>query len=452
MPPDTGLDVEKLMRQIRSDADRILNNAPTTFRSAAAIDRLMAEGAAGLAGTDIVAHLARKTSYRYTDFLPLEGRTFVMALYACLLKREPDAREMEPWLEAMRDKGVSKEEMIATISQSSEGRAQNVPLDGPGRARVLVHRLMRLPYAGYALRLVMALIRLPNAGRERAAEVMRLSDALQTAQSELRALRQEQAARQEDSDRRLDRVRDDLRAHLQGHAVGRQAGYLADDLISLDDLAYVAFEDTFRGSREEIKKRLEVYLPYVQRAGAGREEAPILDIGCGRGEWLELCRDHGYAARGIDLNPGMVDHCTALGLSATLSEAVAALEGLPDASLGAITSFHLIEHLGLDSLRGLFAACLRVLRPGGFVLFETPNPENLVVGACNFYIDPSHLRPIPPVTLSFLLTRYGFAEPEVLRLHPLNMFDCPEDAPPTLRRLSDLVNGPLDYCAIATKK
>lgn len=246
-------------------------------------------------------------------------------------------------------------------------------------------------------------------------------------------------------------VREEIHTHLEGHAISRQLPYIEDELFHLDDLAYVAFEDNFRGSREEIKQRLEVYLPYLELAVAGQANAPLLDIGCGRGEWLEVCRDHGLTASGVDINATMAGHCGALGLSVHLGDALAYVQGLADQSLGAITAFHLVEHLGFPALRMLLQECLRVLRPGGIVLFETPNPENLIVGACNFYIDPSHVRPIPPVTLDFILKNKGFVTTEILRLHPLGLFACPQDAPTYLRYMSDMFNGPLDYCAIGRK-
>lgn len=113
---------------------------------------------------------------------------------------------------------------------------------------------------------------------------------------------------------------------------------------SLDGF-YAAFEDRFRGSREEITEKLKVYLPIIAEAQVGSQDSPILDVGCGRGEWLELLRESRYTARGIDINTVMIEQCLARELEVIESDIIAHLQSLPDASLGAVTGFHIIEHL-----------------------------------------------------------------------------------------------------------
>src|SRR5262249_23034517 len=110
---------------------------------------------------------------------------------------------------------------------------------------------------------------------------------------------------------------------------------------SLDDL-YAAFEDKFRGERDEIKKRLEVYLPIVRENSI---TADVLDLGCGRGEWLELMRDTGIAAVGIDHNAIFLGRCRELGLHAIEADAITYLQSLPDGSLSLVTGFHIVEHV-----------------------------------------------------------------------------------------------------------
>ncbi|HEX8604429.1 MAG TPA: class I SAM-dependent methyltransferase [Pseudoduganella sp.] len=177
---------------------------------------------------------------------------------------------------------------------------------------------------------------------------------------------------------------------------------------------YRAFEDRYRGSRETIKERLRAYLPFLRPlAGA---QAPTLDLGCGRGEWLELLGEHGFAARGIDLDDGMLAACIERGLDVANMDALAALRAQPDGSLALVSAFHLVEHIPFDLVRQLIDEALRVLQPGGLLIMETPNPENLVVGASDFYTDPSHERPIPPNLLAFAVEHGGFARHKVVRL------------------------------------
>jgi SAM-dependent methyltransferase len=185
------------------------------------------------------------------------------------------------------------------------------------------------------------------------------------------------------------------------------------------DAFYAAFEDHFRGPREEIKRRVAVYLPLVEATGAGAADAPVLDVGCGRGEWLELLQEHGLRAQGVDMNRIMVMRCKELGLDVVETDALGLLRGLDANSLGAVTGFHIIEHLPYRTLISLFDETLRVLKPGGVAIFETPNPENLIVAACNFYYDPTHRHPLPPEPMHYLAETRGFERVEIKRLHPL---------------------------------
>lgn len=190
---------------------------------------------------------------------------------------------------------------------------------------------------------------------------------------------------------------------------------VAEDEHMLDAF-YVSFEDQFRGTRDDIKQRASYYLPIVAEAGAGSQAAPVLDLGCGRGEWLEVLQDNGLVARGIDLNRIMVQHCIDHGLQATEVDAIAYLRGIGANTLGAVSAMHLIEHLPFRTLVTLFDEALRVLRPGGVVIFETPNPENVTVGACNFYMDPTHRNPLPPPLVQFIAEARGFVGVEIHRL------------------------------------
>ncbi len=177
---------------------------------------------------------------------------------------------------------------------------------------------------------------------------------------------------------------------------------------------YRAFEDRYRGSRDVIKERLRAYLPFLRPLAGARTAA--LDLGCGRGEWLELLGEHGFAARGIDLDDGMLAACIERGLDVQNMDALAALRAQPDGSLALVSAFHLVEHIPFDLVRQLIAEALRALQPGGLLIMETPNPENLVVGASDFYTDPSHERPIPPNLLAFAVEHGGFARHKVVRL------------------------------------
>lgn len=170
---------------------------------------------------------------------------------------------------------------------------------------------------------------------------------------------------------------------------------------------YRALEDRFRGSRDMIKARQSVYLPVVE-ALLQRVPKKIIDIGCGRAEWLELLGGRGLTAVGLDLNDEFVARGQQAGLSVIKGDATEYLGQQPDQSYALVSAFHVVEHLGFEKLLTFMKEAHRVLDDGGAMLLETPNPANLVVGACNFYLDPTHERPIPSILLSFAAEFSGF--------------------------------------------
>ena len=185
----------------------------------------------------------------------------------------------------------------------------------------------------------------------------------------------------------------------------------------MTDDFYRKFEDKHRGSSELVKSRQKFYFPFVDPVLNAYPEAGAFDIGCGRGEWLELLRDKGHYARGMDINQDMLKACFELGLEVALKDGVVGLKEFSDASLAVITAFHVVEHIPFDQLRVLVEHAYRVLRPGGLLILETPNPENIVVGTNNFYLDPTHQKPIPYQLLSFIPEYCGFDYVKVLRLN-----------------------------------
>ncbi len=179
---------------------------------------------------------------------------------------------------------------------------------------------------------------------------------------------------------------------------------------------YHAFENIHRGSRELIRGRLSAYLPFIEPLREFCQPPSALDLGCGRGEWLELLQDNNFLPHGVDLDAGMLADCVARGLPVTQGDAIEHLKQLADESQCIVSGFHIAEHLPFDVLNILVQQALRVLKPGGLLILETPNPENVVVGSSSFYLDPTHLRPIPPPLLSFLPEYHGFARVRIVRL------------------------------------
>jgi SAM-dependent methyltransferase len=215
---------------------------------------------------------------------------------------------------------------------------------------------------------------------------------------------------------------------------------------------YDAFTDRFRGSTAEVSAKLEGYLPDVHRlVGTGG----VVDLGCGRGEWLTLLRDAGVPSSGIDANPRFVAAGRARGLDIELGDAIGHLQGLSPDSVDMVTAFHVIEHLGTEELLALLDAARRALRPGGCVLLETPNPANLVMAACDFYNDPTHRSPLPSALTEYLVSTQGFGDIEVRPLHPkpspLARYGGEGVSPQMHELLSQLLWGPQDYAVLGYK-
>jgi SAM-dependent methyltransferase len=227
----------------------------------------------------------------------------------------------------------------------------------------------------------------------------------------------------------------------------RAAGVVTDHRL---DAFYLSFENHFRGRRSDIKSRVAFYLPYLAATGAGQADRPILDLGCGRGEWLELLKEGNLESRGVDLNSMMVAQCRERGLDVGEDDVLHYLRNLPDGSLGAITGFHIIEHLPFDVLIDLVAESHRVLKPSGVVMFESPNCKNLVVGASNFHIDPTHRSPVFPETAQFILDTHGFERVELKYLSPVEAMPF-ESTNREATVLNEMLFGPQDFAVIGYK-
>jgi SAM-dependent methyltransferase len=219
---------------------------------------------------------------------------------------------------------------------------------------------------------------------------------------------------------------------------------------------YVGFEDRFRGSRDEIRRRLEAYLPIFSGA------TDVLDVGCGRGEFLNLLREHGIGGRGLDLNHEMVEVCRAQGLEAVEGDALGYLRSLPDQSLGGLFAAQVAEHLEPDYLLELLEEAFVKLRPGSAIVLETINVSSWFAFFSSYIRDITHVRPLHPDTLSYLLTAHGFQEvtvrysapyPERDKLVRVSGEGIVEDAiNANADKLNALLFTDLDYAAIGRRR
>ncbi len=223
---------------------------------------------------------------------------------------------------------------------------------------------------------------------------------------------------------------------------------------------YVGFEERFRGSQDDIRQRQLDYVALF--AGA----SDVLDVGCGRGEFLTLLGEHGISARGLDINQTMVDVCTAKGLSATAGDAVAYLRGLPDGSLGGLMAAQVVEHFDPPYLNAFIEAAFPKLRPGAVIVLETINAASWYAFFSSYIRDYTHRQPLHPETLGFLLEAAGFQRVELRYLSPVAdsqklqrltatagtpLADVAEALNANLDRLNGLLFASQDYAAIGRR-
>jgi 2-polyprenyl-3-methyl-5-hydroxy-6-metoxy-1,4-benzoquinol methylase len=203
-----------------------------------------------------------------------------------------------------------------------------------------------------------------------------------------------------------------LKENLQNHKVQKPEDKVQKPEDNEPEINYYAFEEHFRGSRDHIQQHQKVFLDYF------KDCKNVLDIGCGRGEFLELARQNDIVAKGIDIDEDMVSFCKSKGFNVELKDAIETLESIEDKSLDGIFISQVVEHLAPDYLIKMLNLCNKKLKYGFYLIVETVNPLSLFSFA-NFYIDLTHIKPVHPETLKFLLSAVNFREIEAKFISPV---------------------------------
>ncbi len=242
----------------------------------------------------------------------------------------------------------------------------------------------------------------------------------------------------------------------QGGSGDGRPGAVADEPLRA---LYSALQERFRGPRTLVRDRCQEYLPMVRDLPSDVSRLPWVDVGCGRGEWVELLAEEGVEAVGVDEDAGAIAACRERGLAALRTDALDYLSSLDPGSVQGVSALHVVEHWEISRLLAFLEEARRVLAPGGVVLLETPNPHNLVTGGLHFHYDPTHHRPVPPALLLFLLEHCGFerAEDRWLTAHregnPLSSVAASNGLEGSVNQLVEVVNrhllSPPDYSVVA---
>ena len=266
----------------------------------------------------------------------------------------------------------------------------------------------------------------------------------------------------------LARATVDRRLRVLARDIGRLAdgasapGETVEEILGASDretqALYDRFEDEFRPGGEVLADGFAEYIPDLEHLAGGSRR--LIDIGCGRGDWLKVLRAHEIPALGVDMNSEAVERAVADGLEAVVADAIEFLRDVEAESVGAVSAFHIVEHLPPPVLIDLIDAARNALVPGGVLILETPNPSNVTVGSSAFWRDPTHLRPIESSYLAFLVQDRGFVSVETRFLHPTPQYELElkvlsSDERPAIGRLLDdmswALHGPQDYAIVARR-
>lgn len=225
-----------------------------------------------------------------------------------------------------------------------------------------------------------------------------------------------------------------------------------DRYLAID---YFEFQNQFRGTRSQITERQEMYLPYFKKS-----DKPVLDVGCGRGEFLHLMKNHGIQAFGVDLYPEYVVEGELNGLDIRQGDAIQFLKDSTQSFAGIFAS-QVIEHISFEQLQILCQSAYEKLEDGAYFILETPNPTCLSMFTSSFYIDPTHNKPIHPLTLEYILHEVGFQEVHIVYTQASRQQALPlikgdgiqnlDEVNAAITRVSDMLYGSLDYAVIAKK-
>jgi len=424
--------------------------------------------------------------YQYSDFTKYNNEEFIKNIYNTLLQKDVDSNAMEYYLQLLISGDRSKSEIVTIVRGSKEGKRQNIELLG-FKKRFLMLKLFNIPFLGHISKFLFSFLTLPKFIRRvnqlEVQSYMEFNDNKISIDKKILIL-DEKISTLDKKISTLDKKNNeielnkankrDFQLYLQTvdyakeymrlveknmqtlindakKRLPKEQYFTQNDTLSITehekhkfDNFYIEFEDKFRGDRESIKERVELYLPYIKKLPFNQRDIRVLDVGCGRGEWLELLTQNEYMAEGIDINHIMISKSKELGLDVKEMDVIEYLTSLPNESLSAITGFHIIEHLPFELLIKMYDEALRVLKPQGMVIFETPNPENVFVGTSNFYTDPTHLNPIPPVTSKFTLEQRGYKRVEIKRV---SYQDIHYDDP----HINHLFASSTDYAVIGYK-
>ena len=383
---------------------------------------------------------------------------FIRASFIAILGSDMDAKAMEDYGNGLLSGIIDRLDIVLSLMDSDKAKTVGTDISGLSKYRKrrrIRNAIFRIPVLGKSLKSFIRLRQLCQmfAGAMFQAEQWRrdMRRELFDAQQLLRAAQNSNA----DLERRFNNLvsrLDGMNAKLTSVAIRqRQINEPTTGVL------YKKYEDEMRGSRELIIERLKIYDSVFRNVKAANgDRICALDLGCGRGEWLELAQNtYGVHAVGVDSDASMLSDCAKNGLTAIQGDLVEYIKGAEGDSVDIVTMFQVAEHLPVSILNEVLNECHRVLRKGGALIVETPNPENMIVGACNFHFDPTHVSKLPPPLLKILVESSGMSRAEIVRMHRYGAIDIDKDGDAdtaATKQLAAFFNNFADYAVIAYKE
>lgn len=446
-----NISVEEIMNRIKTEVEKRKQSAKTIpEEQVEEKNELLYDTSFQIMHNDInifetLDHFQQKEVYEYADFSNYHDEEFVRNCYRGLLKREPDIAGLSHYVQQLRSGEKNKSEIISFLRYSKEGKSRNVKLLG-SKKRYLIVLMNKIPILGYIFKWFTTFLTLPRLiKRLNAYENFTYQLHLKNIDNELKL---QNALNQKADKVNMQNIQDSftsLNAFVNTKADKTELESSTNSLIAeietkadktnynfketykeevsflnvalkelkhplsdfenykKNDLYYLLFENVFY-NHDVVKNKQKVYLPYIQEIKA--KSLPWLDIGCGRGEFLNILKSNDIDCKGVEINTLEYDILVKNGFNVVNQDAVSLLSKTKNKFLG-ISALQVIEHLDYNYLHEMLKLSFEKIEDGGMIILETINPRN-VLGLANFYMDETHKRPIPAEMVAFLLEWYGF--------------------------------------------
>lgn len=365
------------------------------------------------------------------ELLSYQNEQFIQVAYRSILNREADSADIHNAMIALYQPGANRIDLLESLCSSDEGKNRQVRIKRIKFKKLKLKSkrfLLKIPVVGHALRWTSAIILLPRRLRE--------------LQNRITAVEMYKLYEINGHIDGLSGRIDMLNGHLDGYGEDllilndkinqeeqrkkyliQQNEYAAAEKKKIIDRLYYDYKhDLMVKDFETYRKDIQPYLDRLNRwsENKAKHELKIVDLGCGFGEWVRIMQEAGYSPLGVDSNDLMMDEAINNNLPVVREDAMAYLNKVETQTLDVLFSFHLIEHLTFVEFIDFMNECNRVLKSGGLFVCATPNPENLLTATKEFYMDPTHIKPIPIELLEFYFKEFGFDVVEKLKLSSRN--------------------------------